>query len=55
MSSDRREFMKLAGATVAVASPALAATAAVAQTAGQFKNIEHWHSMRTAHCLTSFR
>ena len=46
MSSDRREFMKLAGATVAVASPALAATAAVAQTAGQFKNIK---------ALTSFR
>ena len=40
MSSDRREFMKLAGATVAVASPALAATQAVAQTAGQFKNIK---------------
>lgn len=38
MSSDRREFMKLV--TVAVASPALAATAAVAQTAGQFKNIK---------------
>jgi 2-haloacid dehalogenase len=40
MSSGRREFMKLAGATVAVASTALAATPAVAQMAGQFKNIK---------------
>src|SRR5260370_32372577 len=40
MSNDRREFMKLAGATVAVASTALAATPAVAQLAGQFKNIK---------------
>src|SRR5260370_7015596 len=40
MSSDRREFMQLAAATVAVASTALAATPAVAQVAGQFKNIK---------------
>src|SRR6266481_8029189 len=40
MSNDRREFMKLAGATVADASTALAATPAVAQSAGQFKNIK---------------
>src|SRR5260370_15796129 len=40
MSNDRRQFMKLAGATVAVASTALAATPAVAQSAGQFKNIK---------------
>ena len=32
--------MKLAGASVAVASAALAATPAVAQTPGQFKNIK---------------
>lgn len=40
MSSDRREFMQLAGATVAVASTALAATPAVAQMAGQFKSVK---------------
>src|SRR5262245_44223339 len=40
MSSDRRGFMKLAGASVAVASAALAATPVVAQTPGQFKNIK---------------
>ena len=40
MSSDRRVFMKLAGASVAVASTVLAATPAVAQMAGQFKNIK---------------
>ena len=40
MSSDRRGFMKLAGASVAVASAALAATSAVAQTPGQFKSIK---------------
>src|SRR5262249_52953038 len=40
MSSHRRGFMKLAGASVAVASAALAATPAVAQTPGQFKNIK---------------
>ena len=40
MSNDRREFMKLAGATVAVASSPLAATSAVAQTAGQFRNVK---------------
>ena len=40
MSNDRRGFMKLAGASVAVASAALAATPAVAQTPGQFKNIK---------------
>ena len=40
MASDRRKFMKIAGAMVAVASPALAVTPAVAQTAKQFKNIK---------------
>src|SRR6202521_670396 len=40
MSSDRRKFMQLAGATVAVASTALAATPAVAQMAGQFKSVK---------------
>ena len=39
MSSDRREFMKLAGTSVAVASTVLAATPADAQVTGQFKNI----------------
>ena len=37
MSSGRREFMKLAGATVAVASTALTATPAVAQMAGRLR------------------
>src|SRR5260370_17970062 len=40
MWNERREVMKLAGATIAVASTALAATPAVAQSAGQFKNIK---------------
>ena len=40
MSSDRREFMKLAGTSVAVASTVLAATPADAQVTGQFKNIK---------------
>src|SRR5262245_62009237 len=40
MSSDRRGFIKLAGASAAVASAALAATPAVAQTPGQFTNIK---------------
>ena len=40
MSSDRREFMKLAGATAAVAGTAWAATPAAAQTAGQFKGVK---------------
>ena len=42
MPNDRREFMKVAGATVAVAGAALAATPAVAQvaTAGNFRNIK---------------
>jgi 2-haloacid dehalogenase len=42
MSNDRREFMKIAGATAAVAGAALAAAPAAAQTAmpGQFKGIK---------------
>jgi 2-haloacid dehalogenase len=42
MSNDRREFIKIAGATAAVAGAALAATPAVAQTAmaGQFKGVK---------------
>src|SRR5262249_28066603 len=40
MSNDRRGFMKLASASVILASAALAATPAVAQTPGQFKNIK---------------
>lgn len=42
MSNDRREFMKMAGATAAVAGAALAAAPAAAQTAmpGQFKGIK---------------
>src|SRR5947209_15656063 len=40
MSSDRREFMKLAGAAATVAGAALAATRAAAQTAGPFRGIK---------------
>ncbi|MEH2540669.1 MULTISPECIES: haloacid dehalogenase type II [unclassified Bradyrhizobium] len=40
MSSDRREFMKLAGATAAVVGTAWAATPAAAQMSGQFKSIK---------------
>jgi 2-haloacid dehalogenase len=40
MSSDRREFFKLAGAAGAVAGTAWAAMPAAAQTAGQFKAIK---------------
>src|SRR6266481_5681342 len=40
MSSDRRKFMQLAGATAAVAGAAWAATPVAAQTAGQFKAIK---------------
>src|SRR5262249_61255469 len=40
MSNDRRGFMKLASASVVLASAALAATPAVAQTPAQFKNIK---------------
>jgi 2-haloacid dehalogenase len=40
MAADRRKFMKIAGATVAVASAALAETATVAQAAKQFNNIK---------------
>ena len=40
MSSDRREFTKLAGATAAVAGAAWAVTPVAAQTAGQFKAIK---------------
>src|SRR5205809_3713778 len=40
MPRDRRDFMKLAGATAAVAGTALAATAATAQMAGQFKTVK---------------
>src|SRR6266581_9704210 len=40
MSSDRREFMKLASATAAIAGTAWAATPAAAQTAGQFKPVK---------------
>jgi 2-haloacid dehalogenase len=42
MSNDRREFMKIAGATAAIAGAALAAGISVAQTAapGQFKGIK---------------
>ncbi len=41
MSNDRREFMKIAAATAAVAGAAVAHTAAVAQTAaGDFKTIK---------------
>jgi 2-haloalkanoic acid dehalogenase type II len=40
MSSDRREFMQLAGATAAVAGTAWAATPATAQTAGQFRTVK---------------
>ena len=40
MSSDRREFIQLAGATAAVAGTAWTATPAAAQTAGQFKAVK---------------
>ena len=40
MSRDRREFMKLAGATAAVVGTAWAATPAAAQMSGQFKSIK---------------
>ncbi len=40
MSSDRREFMKLATATAAIAGTAWAATPAAAQMAGQFKAVK---------------
>jgi 2-haloacid dehalogenase len=40
MSNDRREFMKLAGATAAAAGLVGAATPVVAQVAGQFKAIK---------------
>ncbi len=40
MASDRRKFLKVVGATVAVASATLAATPAVAQGARQFRNIK---------------
>jgi hypothetical protein len=40
MSSDRRKFMQLAGATAAVAGAAWAATPVAAQTAGQFKAVK---------------
>src|SRR5438128_9078381 len=40
MASDRRKFMKIAGATVAVAGATLATTATVAQAARQFNNIK---------------
>ncbi len=40
MASDRRKFMKIAGATVAVAGATLATTATVAQAAKQFNNIK---------------
>jgi 2-haloacid dehalogenase len=40
MSSDRRKFMQLAGATAAVAGAAWAATPVAAQTGGQFKAVK---------------
>jgi len=40
MSSDRRKFMQLAGATAAVAGAAWAATPVAAQMAGQFKAVK---------------
>src|SRR5260370_42056981 len=40
MASDRRKFLKVVGATVAVASATIAATPAVAQGARQFRNIK---------------
>src|SRR6266699_5237795 len=40
MASDRRKFLKVVGATVAVASATLAATPAVAQMPGQFKTVK---------------
>ncbi|XSC45604.1 haloacid dehalogenase type II [Bradyrhizobium sp. RDT10] len=40
MSKDRREFMKLAGATAAVVGTAWAATPAAAQMSGRFKSIK---------------
>jgi 2-haloacid dehalogenase len=40
MSRDRREFMKLAGATAGVVGTAWAATPAAAQMSGQFKSIK---------------
>src|SRR5438034_10472838 len=40
MSSDRRKFMQLAGATSAVAAAAWAATPVAAQMAGQFKAVK---------------
>src|SRR6516162_5627039 len=40
MLTDRRKFMRLAGATAAAAGAALGATPAAAQMTGQFKNIQ---------------
>src|SRR2546430_13383044 len=40
MSSDRRKFMKLAGAAAAVASATWAAAPVAAQTGGQFKAVK---------------
>src|SRR5260370_36778519 len=40
MASDRRKFLKVVGATVAIAGTTLAATPAVAQGARQFRNIK---------------
>ena len=40
MASDRRKFLKIAGATVAVAGATLATTATVAQAVKQFNNIK---------------
>src|SRR3989442_13147666 len=40
MSNDRREFMKLAGATAAAAGLVWASTPVAAQVAGQFKAIK---------------
>src|SRR5215471_7787223 len=40
MSNDRREFMKLAGATAAAAGLAWAATPVAAQVGGQFKAVK---------------
>jgi hypothetical protein len=40
MSSDRRKFMKLAGAATAVVGATWATTPVAAQTAGQFKAVK---------------
>ncbi len=55
MASDRRKFMKIAGATVAVAGATLAATATVARAPRQFNNIKALALMPMARCSTSFR